>query len=311
MNFFKNHVRAILIATAFAVIVGVISFFIYVSIKHWTSEIVETNSTLTELVAKDLVESSKEIFTNITNYKKATQTQENVDDITSILADISSNILKDVRGMEGGYYHLGLDDFIGYSFPTSPPPKPVYGPPPRSYNIIKFQVLETIKSGKSIVKLHQFDPAIFPLSTQPIFINDELVGVAWTRIHIERELPKLKLRQVINIGAIISLLGFAAAVVVSISQRKKILKMHNDLEIVKSGISHEVTIYGGRLGYIGRSINKMVNALKKEHNRREILEKELHRREKMASLGKLIAGVAHEVKTPLAIIKTRVQMLQR
>ena len=67
----------------------------------------------------------------------------------------------------------------------------------------------------------------------------------------------------------------------------------------------------GVFGSIGGYVNKMVASLSLEHNSRQKLELELLQKDKMATLGSLISGVVHEVKTPLAIIKTRIQIWQQ
>src|SRR5690625_5739037 len=48
-----------------------------------------------------------------------------------------------------------------------------------------------------------------------------------------------------------------------------------------------------------------------EQIKRKKLERDLFQSEKMAALGNLVAGTAHEINTPISIIKTRVQIWER
>jgi two-component system sensor histidine kinase HydH len=74
------------------------------------------------------------------------------------------------------------------------------------------------------------------------------------------------------------------------------------------------TSAGLALGGIGLSLMltaNLVRTLRRERGQRESLREELRRAENLASLGRLLAGVAHEVRNPLAALRSTVQLWQR
>jgi signal transduction histidine kinase len=71
---------------------------------------------------------------------------------------------------------------------------------------------------------------------------------------------------------------------------------------------------GLALGGIGLSavlMGTLVHSLRRERRQREDLTEELRRSENLAALGRLLAGVAHEVRNPLAALRSTVQLWQR
>src|SRR5690625_2295008 len=106
----------------------------------------------------------------------------------SLLSASVQSVLNNFHMVEGGYYFYTLDAFIGYGFPTITDPKPAFGPPPRSYIIIRAHVRKSVQEAKLLTTLHRMDPAILPLTTQPLYLHNEIIGAGSTRIHLARML---------------------------------------------------------------------------------------------------------------------------
>ena len=62
---------------------------------------------------------------------------------------------------------------------------------------------------------------------------------------------------------------------------------------------------------IAQAINRLGASLRDNIRREKQIEDQLRHAERLAALGRLVAGVAHEVRNPLATIRLRVQMAQR
>ncbi len=231
--------------------------------------------------------------------------------LDSLLRVISRKDLSDFTGIEGGFYFYQQDKFLGFSFPTSDPPEPVYGPPPREYNFIRDQLIESIKRNTEKINKYSYIPTVFIIATKPILIDDtHSIGI-YTLMRVEKMLPVSFWGSYFRIEVILSLIGILIAIIVSWVLRKRVENIKIGLERIKIDPGIRLRKERGILGAISTSINDLLDSRAKAQNERERLEIELRTKDRMASLGNLIAGVTHQVKTPLAIIKTKIQMWQR
>jgi len=313
---FQKNPKFILASALMILFMIILSFYLYQGVLKSADEIIEDNKNITQTAVKKLTEQSainvqpvwKELLAN-----KIKITKQEERDTDSLLSVSVKQVLTNFHRLEGGYYFSGVDEFLGYSFPTISDPKPAFGPPPRSYNIIREQARQTIQRDTLITELHQFDPAIFPLSTQPIYVDGEIIAVAWARTHIERKLSTSQTIQsgtfFLTVGA--TLVGLFITVLTVWTLRSRMKEIKEGLSEMKYEPGRRLKEYNGALGVISRSINDMMDTQLKEQKKARQLQSELHQKDKMASLGNLIAGTAHEINTPISIIKTRVQMWER
>ncbi|MFP8489580.1 ATP-binding protein [Gracilimonas sp. Q87] len=313
---FNKNPRLLLVGAFVILFMIVLSFYLYQGVLRSADDIIEDNKNITQTAVRKLTQQTTSDIepvwnTYLAGINKITKQEERI--VDSLLSVSVQQILSNFHRLEGGFYFYELDEFIGYSFPTIEDPKPAFGPPPRSYNIIREQARKTIQEDSLITQLHQFDPAIFPLSTQPIYINGELVAAAWARTHIERKLSTSQSIQsgtfFLTVGAI--LLGLFITVLIVWTLRTRIKDIKEGLSKMKYDSDYRLKEYRGAFGVISKAINEMTDTQQKEQERAKALQAELYQKDKMATLGNLIAGTAHEINTPISIIKTRVQIWER
>lgn len=308
--------KALLTATAFALLVVALSVYLTWRIEHQREQIIDTQSEISRQAAyefkRDIGPLLEQVWRqHLGGRQSLTRADEQRAD--SLLSEKANLILARYDGIEGGIYFRQLDRFIGYAYPSIPSPKPAYGPPPRSYNIIRDQLLHTIEHNEPMLALHGFDPAIFPLATLPIALDGQAEAGIWTRVHISRDLADTGTvtSALITVTLVTALLGFLVALLFSWRMSRDLSHIREGLARIKSDYAYRLPDRPGLPGYISHYINDLMDDFTAAQQRNERLQRDLHQKEKMASLGSTIAGVAHEINTPISIIKTRIQLWER
>ncbi len=118
-------------------------------------------------------------------------------------------------------------------------------------------------------------------------------------------------------GIAVMVLVLLAAVGLFLSTARPMLsaleKLHTGTKIIGRGnLEHRVGLTThDELGMLGASFDAMAENLRTQVDRREALEKELLRNERLATLGQVIATVSHEIRNPLGTIRTSLYSIRK
>jgi two-component system, NtrC family, sensor histidine kinase HydH len=194
------------------------------------------------------------------------------------LSNAVSTVLRDFPGVEGGIYLAGdRDQFAGYAFPTDPHKaneRSRREPPPLETPYIRLQARRSLLLPPNDVPVQFLDvgPSRVLVATAPIGSKRPATAVAWLMYRISGPEQQAAQSRRFQLSTYLALAGIALALALTIS--------------------------------LGRH-------LRQERAIQENLRDDLRRSEHLASLGMMLARVAHEVRNPLAAIRSTVQLWQR
>lgn len=104
--------------------------------------------------------------------------------------------------------------------------------------------------------------------------------------------------------ALSALLGFGALLSISLQLRRGVETLHHGLERLESDLTYRLPAVSGDLGDVAEAINKMAGA-------RDALEQHMRQQERLAALGRVVGGVAHEIRNPLNSLRLTLELLAR
>ncbi len=232
-----------------------------------------------------------------------------------LLALMTSAVLQHEPGIEGGFYSRKDDDLLGYAFPTHPGPGPKTDIPAHERPAITDLARKAAQSGQ--MQTLRFtgprDATVFV--AYPISLNGENLGASW----MMQRMPELNAGTSAGLltGMIAFALGALACALIAFfvvaEVQKAVLAIGTYLGKLATDLSipRPQPLRLAEFESVLREIETLAVTLREKNENERTLEAKLRHQDRLSSLGQFAAGIAHEIRNPLATIRLRIQMSQR
>lgn len=142
----------------------------------------------------------------------------------------------------------------------------------------------------------------------PVLINGDLKAVVWADERLHPIFAQSRSFRTVSryIILLVILIGAAGALLVIHNLTSSVSSIKKGLKDMEKDLSKLLPELPGETGQMAQAINKMAVSLAEK----ERLELEMQRSERLASLGRLVTGVAHELRNPIGVVKATVQVME-
>jgi signal transduction histidine kinase len=217
------------------------------------------------------------------------------------LQGLSAAVLRSYEGIAGGFFLAPLARVAGFVAPSAADS----GDEPDAVAIRLIEQLVKQAAGDETPQTEQL------IDGSDVWVGaveqlDQKGSVAWAvkRLAGVRD-PVVEQRRWWLSGLVLSaLLGLGGLISISIRLRRGVDTVNLGLHRLESDFTYRLPGIGGDFGEIAKAINQMAG-------RRQALEATLRQQDRLAALGKVVAGVAHEIRNPLNSIRLTLELLDR
>lgn len=144
---------------------------------------------------------------------------------------------------------------------------------------------------------------------EPVIVDGRVFGVVLTAEQVQPGLTIVRTvtKVVFFLVPISLIIGIFSMAFLLARLKRGVRQITNGVAAMEKDAAYRLTPpVSGELGEISLAINKMADAVEEK----ALLEEQLERSSHLASLGRLVAGVAHEIRNPLGIMKATVQVMK-
>ncbi|MDI6710254.1 MAG: ATP-binding protein [Thermoanaerobacterales bacterium] len=142
----------------------------------------------------------------------------------------------------------------------------------------------------------------------PLDIGGKTVAVLWAEERMHPIFAQSQNFRVITRYAVLAtiLITATGALFIIINLTNRLMQIKNGVLQLENDIQAFLPDMPGELGQITRAVNKMAQGLAEK----EALLEQLRRSDCLTALGRLVTGIAHELRNPLGILKATVQVME-
>lgn len=254
----------------------------------------EANRALTT-AAKELVQVASP---RVDRRQPETQSVEGLD---QQLKPVSYEVLRSYPDIEGGF--LWNEAIVGHSFPTYTEPGSILRQPPLEHQEVLSALAESRTTGRIATRLVQDrnDLILVAVSAQR---NTPLAAWSLRRIFNFSNSSELAKRVVLVTVMLVALAAIGIVLRLSFSLQRGFAMVQRGLDHLRTDLSYRLPDQDHELRSIVRAVNGMAES-------RQKLEAALRREDRLRVMGRVVAGIAHEIRNPLNSIRLTIRVLAR